>query len=129
MRSYHSEPEWTWERWQWRGTPHSLKLQNYWNFTIRLFSVISRKLNCGGGGLTPLQRSNWCILQPQLIRQFLVRATFSCYVFKYIWLYPILKMAGTSLVRLSCSIGVGSKVHPKDNVFFVSMAYQLLWVI
>ena len=38
---YHSGPEWTWEGWQWRGTPHSPKLQQY---TIRLFSVISRTL-------------------------------------------------------------------------------------
>ena len=34
--------EWTWERWQWRGIPHSPKLQHYENLTIRLFSVISR---------------------------------------------------------------------------------------
>ena len=44
IRSYHSEPEWTWEWWLWRGTPHSPKLQHYWNLTIRLFSVISRTL-------------------------------------------------------------------------------------
>ena len=37
-------PEWAWERWQWRGTPHSPKLQRYWSLTIRLFSVISRTL-------------------------------------------------------------------------------------
>ena len=30
--------------WQWRGTPHSPKLQHYWNLTIRLSSVISRTL-------------------------------------------------------------------------------------
>ena len=41
IRCYHSGPEWTWERWQWRGTPHSPKLQHCWNLTIRLFSVIS----------------------------------------------------------------------------------------
>ena len=28
------------EQWQLRGTPHSPKLQHYWNLTIRLFSVI-----------------------------------------------------------------------------------------
>ena len=39
-------PEWTWE--QWRGTPHSPKLQHCWNLTIRLFSVISRTLVRGG---------------------------------------------------------------------------------
>ena len=33
-----------WDRWQWRGTSHSLNLQHYWSFTIRLFSVISRTL-------------------------------------------------------------------------------------
>ena len=45
------------------GTPHSPKLQHYWNLTIRLFSVISRTLM--GGDLTPLQKSSRCILQPQ----------------------------------------------------------------
>ena len=64
IRCYYSGPEWTWERWQWRGTPHSPKLQHCWNLTIRLFSAISRTL-IGGGGLTPLQRSSRCILQPQ----------------------------------------------------------------
>ena len=33
--------EWTLEWWQWRGPSHSPKLQHYWSFTIRLFSVIS----------------------------------------------------------------------------------------
>ena len=60
---YQSGSKWTWERWQWRSTPHSPKLQYYWNLTIRLFSVISRTLV--GGGLTALQRSSWYILQPQ----------------------------------------------------------------
>ena len=50
---YHSRPEWTWERWQSKGTPHFLKLQNYWGLTIRLFSFISRTLI---GGLLPLCR-------------------------------------------------------------------------
>ena len=51
IRCYHSGPEWTWERWQWRGTSHSPKFQHHWNLTIRLFSVTSRTL-VGGGGLT-----------------------------------------------------------------------------
>ena len=41
IRHYHSGLEWTWEKWQLRGTPHTPKLHN-WHFTIRLFSVISR---------------------------------------------------------------------------------------
>ena len=41
VRCYHFGPEWTWKWWLWKGTPHSLKLQHYWNLTIRLFSVIS----------------------------------------------------------------------------------------
>ena len=41
---YHSVPGWTWERWQWMGTPNSPKLHYYWNFTIRLFIVINRTL-------------------------------------------------------------------------------------
>ena len=39
-----SPEEWTWERWQWKGTLYSLKLQHYRSFTIRLFNVISRTL-------------------------------------------------------------------------------------
>ena len=42
IRCYYSGPEW--ERWQWRGTPNSPKLQHYWTLTIRLFRVISRTL-------------------------------------------------------------------------------------
>ena len=52
--SYHSKPEWTWEQWQWRSTPHS-KLQHYWSLTIILFSVISRTLIMGQG-VEPLCR-------------------------------------------------------------------------
>ena len=50
----------------WRGTPHSPKLQHYWNLIIRLFSVISSILV---GGLTPLLRFSRCILPPQPTRQ------------------------------------------------------------
>ena len=35
---YHPRSEWTWDRWQKKGTPHSA---NYWNPSVRLFSVIS----------------------------------------------------------------------------------------
>ena len=45
---------------------HSPKLQFYWNFTIRLFSVVSKTLI--GGVSYPLQRCSWCILQPQLTK-------------------------------------------------------------
>ena len=47
LRCYHSGPEWTWGRWQWRRTPHSPKLQHYWSMTIRLFDVIYRTLVTG----------------------------------------------------------------------------------
>ena len=33
IRCYHSGLYYTWERWQWRGTPDSLKLQHYWSLT------------------------------------------------------------------------------------------------
>ena len=42
MKCYHSGPEWTWEQWQWRSTPHSPKLQHYYSFTIRWLSVITK---------------------------------------------------------------------------------------
>ena len=37
-----------------KGTPHSPKLQRYWNLTIRLFSIIFRTLI--GGGVSSLCR-------------------------------------------------------------------------
>ena len=63
MKCYHTVWEWTWERWQCRGTMNSRKLWHYCNLTIRLFSVISRTIVWGG--LTPLLRCSRCILQPQ----------------------------------------------------------------
>ena len=47
IRCYHSRPGWTWEQWQWKGTPNSPKLQHYWSLTIRLLIVISRTLMQG----------------------------------------------------------------------------------
>ena len=44
IRWNHPGSEWTWEQWQWRSTPYSPKLQNYWSLTLRLFPVISRPL-------------------------------------------------------------------------------------
>ena len=49
-----------------KSTPHSTKLQHYWNFTIKLLSVISRTLV--GGGTIPQQRSSWYSQQSQLTR-------------------------------------------------------------
>ena len=42
IRCYLSKLEWSWKWWQWRGTPHSPKIQYYWNLTIKLFRVITR---------------------------------------------------------------------------------------
>ena len=61
-RYYHSGPEWTWERLQWRGTSHSPKLQHYWNLTIRMFSV---NQDIRWGNFTDLHWCSRCILQPQ----------------------------------------------------------------
>ena len=44
---YHSRSKWTWKWWQWKGTPHSPKVQD-WNLTIRSYSVISKTLVWGG---------------------------------------------------------------------------------
>ena len=41
---HRTEPEWTWERWQWLDTPHSPKFQHHWRRTIRLFNVIFKTL-------------------------------------------------------------------------------------
>ena len=57
---YPSRSERTWERWQWRYTPHSSKHHHYWNLTIRFFSVVSWTLV--EGSLTLQQESSRCIL-------------------------------------------------------------------
>ena len=68
IRCFHSGREWTWDRWQWRGTPHSPKLQHYCSLTIRLLNIISRTLV--EGPLTPLPRFNRCFLKAQPIGQY-----------------------------------------------------------
>ena len=60
FRCYHYKPEWTWERWQWRGTPNSPKLQHYWSLAIRWSNVLPSTLI--GCGINPLHRCSWCIL-------------------------------------------------------------------
>ena len=65
IKCYHFWPEWTWEWWQWRGAPHSPKLQYHWNLTIRLFRIIS-----GHSLEVILPQSSWCILQPQPTGQY-----------------------------------------------------------
>ena len=63
------EPRRIWKRWQWRGTLHFQKLQN---FTIGLFRVKFGHWE----GLIPLQRSSRCILQTQPTGQFTVDTYF-----------------------------------------------------
>ena len=60
IKCYHAGPEWTWEWWQWRGTPHSLSRQHYWSLTIRLTLV--------GGGL-PLCRAAVSVFSPNRLSQ------------------------------------------------------------
>ena len=48
--------EWTKKQWQYWGTPHSLKLQD-WSLTIRSFSVISSKLVGRGSHLFAVMQS------------------------------------------------------------------------
>ena len=62
IKCYYFRPEWTWERWHWRCTPHSPKLQYYWSLSDRLFNVISRILV---GESYPTAKYQSCILQPQ----------------------------------------------------------------
>ena len=54
IRGYHSGPEWTWEQWQWRSTPHSQKLHQ-----IVLCSI--QDTHCGGGGVLPHSRDIVCV--------------------------------------------------------------------
>ena len=61
VRCYHCRSKWTWEQWQWRGTPHSPNLQGQ-NLTIRWFNVISRTLV--GEVLNPLQRCSLYFTAP-----------------------------------------------------------------
>ena len=92
FRCYYAGPEWTWERWQSWGTPHSPKLQHYWNLTNRLFSVISRRLVVRRGGCLPLCRGAVGIffsLQPQVTGQptFWISSLDYIYIYIYIYIY------------------------------------------
>ena len=53
LRPQPTRPVGTWERWQWRSTPHSPKLQHNWIRTIRWLSDISRILVGEGDSYTP----------------------------------------------------------------------------
>ena len=70
IRRYHTRPEWTLEQWQLRGTPHSPKVKH--QIVLRQFRTLIV------GGLTLLQRSSRCILQPQPPGQ---------YIYIYIYIY------------------------------------------
>ena len=60
-------------------TTNSSKLQHYWSFIIRLFSVTSRTL-VEKGGLIPLQKWCWSILQPQQtgLEEFVTQSCSAC---------------------------------------------------
>ena len=62
IRSYHSEPEWTWERCQWSFTPHSLLYRD----AVVVFYSPSRLGHqyYRWWALNPLQRCSRCILHP-----------------------------------------------------------------
>ena len=55
LSCYHSGPEWTRKQLQWRGTPHTAKLQHHWSLAIRLFSVITRTLVMGSYSSAEMQ--------------------------------------------------------------------------
>ena len=82
------------ERWQWRPTANSPKLQHYWNLAIRLFSGIV-------GGLTPLQRSSWCILQRQPTVQILSWCDMGRCRTQLMWMIAAWGCSITSLTKVS----------------------------
>ena len=52
--------EWTWEQWQWNESlRNAAKVQHYWSLTIRLFSIVFRRLV--GGGVLPLCREAFIV--------------------------------------------------------------------
>ena len=63
MRCYHFGPEWTWERWHWKDTQHSPKLQHYWslNHQIVWCHLPGHLLE----DVTPLQRCSRCFVHAQ----------------------------------------------------------------
>ena len=82
-------PQWTWEWRQWRGTPHSPKLQHCWNLTIRLFCFIPRTLIVGGSYPSAEKQSvyftapaNWAIdIQSESFRCLLKDIRFISYTY------------------------------------------------
>ena len=99
IRCYHSGPEWTWERWQWSGTPHSPKLQQCWNLTIKLFSVIFRTLV--GGGLPLCREAVGVFYSPSRLGMTLTGYYWYIFIYIYIYIYHV-----TLRVRISLSLSL-----------------------
>ena len=111
------EPELIWEQWQWRGTPHSQNLRG-WSLAIRLFNVISKSLFGDCGGLTPLQKCNRFILQPQLEelnREREREREARVYVYIYIYIYVRIK---NSILLVLCR---QNKIIPRIYLLFTRL--------
>ena len=128
FRCYHSEPEWTWEQWQWRGTPHSPKLQHCWNLTIRLFSVISRTL-VGGGSYPSAEKqsvystapADWAMsVFPQPAAQLSVLKQF---LFSLLWKVSQCYANGCS--QWLCKTGLGIPDLTRSWQFWVDLWWEI----
>ena len=111
--------EWTWERWQWRGTPHSPKLQHYWNLTIRLFSVISRTLV--EGRVLPPSAENHSVYSAAAANLCVCMYVCVCvciYIYIYIYIYIIIQCVKAHAIP--CSHQPPTR---RDNSFSSSRQY------
>ena len=73
LSSHTATPEWTWERWQRRGTPYSSNSRTAGTSSSDCLVPYTGHSYTGHslvGGLTPLLRGSQCILQPQPTGQF-----------------------------------------------------------
>ena len=118
-----SGPEWTWEQWQWRGTLHYLKLQNYWSLTLGLFDVISRTHVMGG--LTFLQRCSRCILSPLLTGLFDSCINIKFCIRFWILLFALLIFQQGSLWSSICGL---SRIMGKWSLPQRSCIIHVAWV-
>ena len=111
IRCYHSRPEWTWERWQWRSTPHSPKLQHSCNLTSRLFNVINRTLVRGGLFPSAEVQSVYSTAQADWA------SGLSIYIYIYIYIYIIVYMYRMDLALYNLQWLLCYKTQPNLTVY------------
>ena len=123
FKYYHSVPEWTWEQWQWRGVPHSRKLQHDWNLTIRSFIVISKTL-IGGGVLRLCRGQSNYSTAPADWKKYVYLCIYNyIYIYMYMYIYIYIYIS----VYIYTYVCTYIHFHIHTYIYLYSYAYVYIY--